>query len=255
MRVLECAAHRRDRPRGIRRLPVHSTDGHARRGADAQDRVARERLPCRVDPGGRSRRRDPDGGRAELSLAGLQRARRRLRPRPRSRARRHARRAARRRAAHARRARDGCRERSLARRGARAAAVTVRGADGNRRRPARRFPAGGDSHREPLVGRAALRLARPEPARREGALRSSRRAARHRARPLRARGGGGALRGADHRSGRLGSRDRRVRRGARAASRLDRRAARRGRSSHRGIACRRAVAVPARPRERRPAAG
>ena len=73
----------------------------------------------------------------------------------------------------------------------------------------------------------------PSPRAAQGALRSSRRAARHRARPLRPRGGGGALRGADHRSGRLGSRDRRVRRGARTASGLDRRAARRGRPAHR----------------------
>ena len=154
---------RRDRPRGLRRLPGDPADGDARRGADAQHRVARERLPRRPDSRGRSRRRDPDGGRAELPLACLQRAHRRLRPRTRRRARRHARRAACRRAAHARRPGDGCCERPLARRRARVAAVAVRGADGDRRGSARRVPAGGDPHREPLVGRAALRLARAEP--------------------------------------------------------------------------------------------
>ena len=53
------------------------------------------------DPRRRARRGDPARRRAELSLAGLQRARHRARPRPGCRARRDARRAARRRAPHA----------------------------------------------------------------------------------------------------------------------------------------------------------
>ena len=55
----------------------------------------------------------------------------------------------------------------------------------------------------------ALRLARPEPARRPGALRPARRAARGDDRPDRARGRGGDLRRADHRGRRVGSRRRR----------------------------------------------
>ena len=59
----------------------------------------------------------------------------------------------------------------LARRGARAAALALRGPDGHRRRPARRVPPGRDPVGEPLVGGAALRVARAEPAR--GARRSA----------------------------------------------------------------------------------
>ena len=49
----------------------------------------------------------------------------------------------------------------------------VRGADGDRRRAPRRLSDGRAPLGEPLVGRAALRLARAEPARREGALRAA----------------------------------------------------------------------------------
>ena len=168
---LGAQALRRDRPRGIRRLPVDAPDGDARRGDDAADRMARDHLPRRGDPGRRPRRGDPARRRAELSLARVQRARRRSRARPRGRAGRHARSVARRRAAHTPGARHGCRQRPLARRGARPAAVALRGADGHRRRAARRVPPGGDSLGEPLVGGAALRLARAEPA--GGAARSA----------------------------------------------------------------------------------
>ena len=97
-----------------------------------------------------------------------------LAARARRRAGRHARRAARRRAAHAGRTGDGSGQRPLARRGARTAAVALRRADGHRRRSARRVPPGRDPVRQPLVGRAALRLARAEPARGQGSLRPSR---------------------------------------------------------------------------------
>ena len=112
--------------------------------------------------------------------------------------------------------------------------------------------AGGDPLGEPLVGGAALRLARAEPAGRQGALRPPRRAARGDDRPGRARGGRGDLRRADHGGRCLGSRDGRLRRGARAAGRHDRRADGRRRSADGRVARRRADAVPARPRERRP---
>ena len=139
-RVWDATALRRDRSRGIRRLPGDPSDRDPRRGDDAADRVARDRLPRGRDPRCRPRRRDPARRRAELSLARVQRARRRSRPRPRRRARRHARGAARRRAAHAAGAGHGRRQRPLARRGAGPAAVALRRADGHRRRAARRLP-------------------------------------------------------------------------------------------------------------------
>ena len=86
----------------------------------------------------------------------------------------HPRRAAGRCAAHAGGAGDGRCERHLARRGARPAAVTLRGPHGHRRRAARCVPPGGDPLGEPLVGRAALRLAGAEPACCQGSLRPSR---------------------------------------------------------------------------------
>ena len=82
------------------------------------------------------------------------------------RARRHARLAARRRAAHAAGAGERGSERPDARGGARGRAVALRGADRHRRHPPRRVPRGRAAGGEPLGGRAALRLARAEPARR-----------------------------------------------------------------------------------------
>ena len=95
-----------------------------------------------------------------------------LAPRPRRRARGHARRAARRRAAHAARAGDRARDRSGAGRASSGSSVALRGADRDRRRPPRRVPSRGAAVGQPLGGRAALRLARAEPARRAGALSS-----------------------------------------------------------------------------------
>ena len=130
-----------------------------------------------------TRRGDPARRRAELPLA---------RPSTRSsstsrassgRARRHARRAPRRRPAYPPGARHRLRQRRLAGRGARAAAVALRGPDRHRRRPPRRLPAGGDPLGQPVVGGAALRLARAEPARGARPVRPPRRAARRRRSP------------------------------------------------------------------------
>ena len=134
-------AVRGHRPRGLRRLPVDAAARHARRGADAADRVAGERVLPRGDPGRGPRRGDAARRRAELPLAHVHRPDRRTRARARRRARRHARRAARRRAAHAAGARDGLGHRPAARRGARAPALALRGADRDRRRAPRRLPA------------------------------------------------------------------------------------------------------------------
>ena len=84
----------------------------ARRRADAHDRLARERLLPRADPGRRARRDPAARGRAEPPLANVLRARGRPRARLRGRARGHARLAPRRRAAHAARAGDGSCDRS-----------------------------------------------------------------------------------------------------------------------------------------------
>ena len=119
-----------------------------------------------------------------------------------------------------------------ARRGARSAALPLRGADRDRRRPPRRLPPGRDPLGEPLVGRAALRVARAEPARREGALRAALRPARRADRHGRARRGRGRVRGAGERGGRVGPGHAGVRRGARAAGRHDR-VVRRGRRAAR----------------------
>ena len=96
---------RRDRPRGLRRLPGHSPARVARRGSVAQDRLARERLLPRPDSRDRARRDPAARSRAEPPLANVLRARGRARPRLRRRARRDARLAPRRRAAHASRRR------------------------------------------------------------------------------------------------------------------------------------------------------
>ena len=129
--------------------------------------------------------------------------------------------AARRRPAHAAGAGERGRERRVARRGARRRAVALRGPDRHRRRSPRRLPAGGDPGGEPVGGRAALRLARAEPARGARALPAPRRAHRHRDRRRRARAGGGGVHRAGDRGGRVRRRDGGLRRGARAPRRPD----------------------------------
>ena len=76
--------------------------------------------------------------------------------------------------------------------------------------------------RQPLVGRAALRLARAEPEGGEGALRASLGSRRRRHRDDRARRGRGRVRGAGERGRRLGPGHAGLRRGARAPGRHDR---------------------------------
>ena len=127
-------------------------------------------------PGCRAAARD----RAEPALALVLGSRRRARERSRGRAGGDARLAARGRAAHAAVAGDRERERSAADRGARPAAVPLRGADGNRRHAPRRVPPRRHRVGLDLGGRAALRLARPQPARGARALRQARGAARAR---------------------------------------------------------------------------
>ena len=72
--------------------------------------------------------------------------------------------------------------------GARARAVALRGADGHRRRRARRLPRRGHSVGQPLGSRPALRVARSEPACGARARAPSGRALADRRRPRRARG-------------------------------------------------------------------
>ena len=237
---------RRHRSRGLRRLPDDPARRLARRGADAPHRLARERVVCGCHPGCRPRRRAAARRRAELPLAHLQRPRGGSGEGARRRARRHAGRPARRRPAH--QARPGHRvgERPVARRGARARALAVRGPHRHRRRAARRVPGGRASVRQPLVGGAALRLPRSEPACREGAVRAARRTARHRDRPRRAARGREDLCGAGERGRRLRRRDGSVRGGPRASRRHDRGSDRRGRPADRRVARGRADPVPAR---------
>ena len=207
-RVWDAHTLRRDRPRGLRRLPVDPADRVARRGADAPDRMARDDLPRGRDPRRRPRRGDPARCRAELPLAGVQRARGRPRPRPRRRARRHARRAAR------RRARTRGRPRSRA---PPATSLSSRSSACRRRatRGRRASSASCTTHSaRPGIPSVSLWSAVPHYV----SLAPSPRAARALCDRLgellgvtidlaRARGGGGDLRRADHRGRRLGSRD------------------------------------------------
>ena len=148
-------------------------------------------------------------------------------------------------------------DRPEARRRARPPALALRGADRDRRRPARRVPARRDPVGQPVGRGAALRLARAEPAGRAGAVRAARR---------------GVL-GVDIDIAELAEaetsyveqvseavatrlRDGRVRRGARAARRLARLARGVGRAPVRRGARRRDHALPARARrERRQSVG
>ena len=243
---------RRDRPGGVRRLPVDAPDRHARRGHDPPDRVARDRpsTPRRsraptatpwccigVEPNYRWRTFNELvvglarelGVELVVTLGALLADVPHTRPAPVTGA-----------------ASDPSLVEELG-----LQTVALRRPDRDRRRAPRRVPPGGAPVGEPLVGGAALRLARAEP-----------RAARALCDRLGellgvpidlvgARRGGGGVRGADHRGGRLGSRDRGVRRGARAPRGHDRRAiARTARICRRGVARGRADAVPAGPRER-----
>ena len=98
----------------------------------------------------------------------------RARQRPRRRARRDPRRPPCRRPTHATLTCDRGGDRSAARRRARASTLALRGADRDRRRPARCVSSGGDSVRQPLGGRAALRSARAEPSSGSRAVRAAR---------------------------------------------------------------------------------
>ena len=243
------------RPRGVHGLPGRAADGHARRGPEPADRMARERLLPRLHPGGRSRRGDPRRRRAELPLARVHRHRDRPRPRSGRRARRDPRRAAGGRAPHASRAGDGCGDRSRPGRGARAPAVALRGADGDRRRPARRLSRRRSTVGQPLVGRAALRVPRAESARRQGPVRQALRPARDTDRHDRARRGRGGVRRPGERGGRLRPGHPGLRRGARAARGHDRVLRRGRRAADRRVARCRADPLPPRARAPRAPAG
>ena len=153
-----CRPFRRDRPRGLLRLPGHPSAREAGGGADPADRLAGDGLlprPARRHGPGR---RAPARGGAEPALANVRGPDRGLRPRAGRRARRHAGRAARRRAAHTADAGDRQRDRPRPDRAARAPGLPLRGPDRDRRRRARRLQAGRHPVREPLGGRASLRF-------------------------------------------------------------------------------------------------
>ena len=129
---------RDDRPRGVRRLPVHAPDGAAGRRRHARDRLARVRDPRGPDPARAARPGAALRPRAGDEVADVLAHRRRP-----GRGARHpdggaARRAAGRRAALAAGRRHRPRVRSRADPAAGALAADVRGPDGDRRRPARR---------------------------------------------------------------------------------------------------------------------
>ena len=153
-------AVRDDRAGGLLRLPGDAADGLARRRAHATDRLARERLLPRVSRGARTGRAAAPRRRAEPALAALLEPGRRPGARVRGRDGGDARRAARGRAAHAPGSGHRHRERPRARRAARAPGLALRGTDRDRRCAPRRLPSGVDPVREPVGGRAALRLAR-----------------------------------------------------------------------------------------------
>ena len=113
------------------------------------------------------------GTEPSLRWKDLHRARARARDRSRRLDGRHARLAARRRAAHPAGAGHRERDRPGARRGARPAGVPLRRPDGGRRRAPRRLPRGRDPVGLALGRGAALRVAHPVAARRQGAVRSA----------------------------------------------------------------------------------
>ena len=127
---------------------------------------------------------------------------RRLREGARRRDGHHARRAAGGRAAHAPEPGYRQRNRPQARRGARPLDVPLRGPDRRRRRAARRVQQGRHPVGEPLGRRPALRAADAEPARRAGAVRTARHAARRPHRRCRAPPRRPRLRRAGERGGR-----------------------------------------------------
>ena len=219
-------------PGELLRLPGDAADRVARRRRDAPDRLAGEQFPARAASRRRARRdhharassRTCAGARSRELVTGVALAASR-------RARADARLAARRRAAHALGAGHRQRDRSEPDRRARAAAVALRGADGHRRRAARRVLARRPEVREPLGRGAALRVADPVAAGREGTRRPARRRCSV---PTSTRAELDEAADVVHPAGERGGRDRRgdlrVRAGARAARR---RARRRGRASRR----------------------
>ena len=136
-------------------------------GLTRHDRVAGERLLPRADSGFRPRRRAAPRRRAEPPVANLLRARHRPREGSGRRARRHARLAPRRRPAHAGGARHRRGERSRARGEPRAAALSLRGPDRDRRRApatraaARACPARACGRRYRITSRSRPALAPP----------------------------------------------------------------------------------------------